>query len=266
MHIWHFEVGIEQRKLGRKRTEAQLYIEDDDSVYLVGNAECFVDLRIRHSQTILTVLARTSLRGNVDVLDRRHHGGSRIRRVPFCHFRLKLRDHHILRVLTEHSHPFGIKITVVRDDAMERQNGTRERIWRLHGPELLLCRSGRGGRGSTLYSRSAVVRQLQHFFVICDPIELWECNYVCTRCCIRFRQCGVLNDITQRKYPHDATDRRKRDDRGSDDPHMFSDCVFFCRACHTCNEVLLYHTHNAPCSTSTIFVARACGESHQIQK
>ena len=181
MHIWHFEVGIEQRKLGRKRTEAQLYIEDDDPVYLVGNAECFVDLRIGHAQAILTVLTRASLRGDVDVFDRGHHWGGRIRRVPFCHFRLKLRDHHILRVLTKHSHPLGIKITVVRDDAMERQNGARERIRRFHGPELLLCRSGCGGRGSALYGGSTVVRQLQHFFVICDPVELRQRDYVRTR-------------------------------------------------------------------------------------
>ena len=175
MHVRHFEIFFQTWNLTWKITQADLKIKKNNAIYFRRKFDCFINLAVRHTQTIFTIFTGRTLCGYGNIMNRWNGGSFRICSLPFVCFGLELLQHYIWCIFAEHAHSGRVEIAVIGNDSIEGKKRATEWIFAFYRPFMMNDWCGRrSGRND------GIVCQHFHFQVVKRFVEdgLWFLLYL----------------------------------------------------------------------------------------
>ena len=121
---------------------AGLDVDEEDGVRLFGPAIHLIDDFVRHDHPVLAGLARLPLGHHRDQVQGGLDRQRRISLLPLGRFPLQPPQHLVLGVLAQGPHLLGQRVAIVGDDALARQDRTRQRRRGFHRPAAALGKLG----------------------------------------------------------------------------------------------------------------------------
>src|ERR1019366_7467288 len=151
MKVRPLEELLESRDFSLYVAQANLNIEEDESVLLRGPRADFFDECVGHAKAIHAVASRRALRDDDDEMQRWLNRCRRIGLVPCGDFLVELGEHLIGRKLTENTHFLRERIAVECDDSLRRQYGAGKGRSGFHRPvRVVYSRANSGDEGETV--------------------------------------------------------------------------------------------------------------------
>ena len=135
MNVRQGQIFVEYGNLLGDGAEADLHLEEDNTVHSIGQVYGLLYVLIGHSEAIHAVLASRSLGRGGYVIEGRYDGSGRVGQLPLLNFRHEHREHGVRLVFPEGTHGLGIEVAVIGHDAIERQECADPRVDGLSRPE-----------------------------------------------------------------------------------------------------------------------------------
>jgi hypothetical protein len=153
MYLGHFEVGFKQGNFFQNGTLTGLDIQENQGIYTGCHSYDGIDLFKWHPKPVFIAFAGVSLCSNRYIMQGWSDHYGRIRCLPLFYFGLQFRKHFICWIFSQNTHFFGIKVSVVGDNPVKRENGPGNRIIQLYRPATGAVPVTEGMKQFVIFSR-----------------------------------------------------------------------------------------------------------------